>query len=172
MGKRSLHAGLRMQTEMFDALQTISRDWMACATSEAELALKLPGRLAGARTMPEAVAAYQEWLNEWVTMCNEDGRRLAADGQKFMTSGVRCFTSAPRARRTNKRRLRGWFSVPIRLAADCCGQFYFVLRQMSEKRHRRVYLMPRPLRFTHGTIVKLRCWNFQRAMPEQTIDLT
>jgi hypothetical protein len=26
-------------------------------------------------------------------MCNEDGRRLVADGQKFMTSGVRCFTS-------------------------------------------------------------------------------
>jgi hypothetical protein len=93
MGKRSIHAGLRMQTEMFDALQAISRDWVACATSEAELALNLPGRLAGARTMPEAVAAYQEWLNEWVMMCNEDGRRLAADGQKFMTSGVRCFTS-------------------------------------------------------------------------------
>jgi hypothetical protein len=94
MGKRSIHAGLRMQTEMFEALQSMSRDWVACATSEAELALNLPGRLAGARTMPEAVAAYQEWLNEWVTMCNEDGRRLAADGQKFMTSGVRCFTNA------------------------------------------------------------------------------
>jgi hypothetical protein len=94
MGKRSIHAGLRMQTEMLDALQSMSRNWMASATSEAELALNLPGRLAGARTMPEAVAAYQEWLNEWVTMCNEDGRRLAADGQKFMTSGVRCFTSA------------------------------------------------------------------------------
>jgi len=93
MGKRSIHAGLRMQTEMFDALQVISRDWVACATSEAELALNLPGRLAGARTMPEAIATYQEWLNEWVTRCNEDGRRLVADGQKFMTSGVRSLTS-------------------------------------------------------------------------------
>jgi hypothetical protein len=94
MSKRSIHVGLRMQTEMFDALHEISRDWVACATSEAELALNLPGRLARARTMPEAVAAYQEWLNEWVTRCNEDGHRLAADGQKFMTSGVRCLTSA------------------------------------------------------------------------------
>jgi hypothetical protein len=93
VGKRSLHAGLRMQTEMLDALQAMSHDWMTCATSEAELALKLPNRLAGARTMPEAIAAYQQWLNEWLTMYNEDGRRLVADGQKFMTSGVRCFTS-------------------------------------------------------------------------------
>lgn len=94
IGKRSIHAGLCMQTEMLDALQLISRDWMTCATSETELALNLPNRLAGARTLPEAIAAYQQWLNEWLTMCNEDGRRLVADGQKFMTSGVRCFTSA------------------------------------------------------------------------------
>jgi hypothetical protein len=93
ISKRSIHAGLRVQTEMLDALQVISRDWMTCATSETELALNLPHRLAGARTLPEAIAAYQQWLNEWLTMCNEDGRRLVADGQKFMTSGVRCFTS-------------------------------------------------------------------------------
>jgi hypothetical protein len=82
-----------MQTEIFDALQTISRDWVTCTTSEAELALNLPHRLVGTRSIPEAITAYQEWLNEWLTMCNEDGRRLAADGQKFMTTGVRCFTS-------------------------------------------------------------------------------
>ena len=64
LGKRGIHAGLRMQTEMFDALQTISRDWVTCTTSEAELALNLPNRLAGARSIPEAMTAYQEWLNE------------------------------------------------------------------------------------------------------------
>jgi hypothetical protein len=94
MGKRSINAGLRMQTEIFDALQTIGRDWVACTTSEAELALNLPNRLAGARTLPDAITAYQQWLTEWLTMCNEDGRRLVADGQRFMTSGVRCLTSA------------------------------------------------------------------------------
>ena|ERR1700722_14723617 len=94
IGKRSIHAGLRMQTEMFDALQTISHDWITCTTSEAELALNLPNRLVGTRSIPEAITAYQEWLNEWLTMCNEDGRRLVADGQKFMTTGVRCLTSA------------------------------------------------------------------------------
>lgn len=97
LGTRSVHAGLRMQTEMFDVLQTISRDWVSCATSEAELALNLPNRLAGARSIPEAMTAYQEWLSEWLTLCNEDGRRLVADGQKFMTTGVRCLSAAPGA---------------------------------------------------------------------------
>ena len=95
MGKRSINAGLCMQTEMLDALQLIGRDWVACTTSEAELALNLPNRLAAARSMPEAITVYQQWLNEWLTMCSQDGRRLAADGQKFMTSGVRCLTAAP-----------------------------------------------------------------------------
>jgi hypothetical protein len=91
---RSINTGLRMQTEMLDALQMISRDWMTCAGSEAELAMKLPNRLASARSIPDAITAYQEWLSEWMTLCNEDGRRLMAGGQKFMAAGARCLTSA------------------------------------------------------------------------------
>jgi hypothetical protein len=94
LGKRSINAGLRMQTEMFEALHALSRDWVACTTSEAELALNLPNRLAGARSIPQAITAYQGWLGDLLTMCSEDGRRLMADGQKFMTSGVRCFADA------------------------------------------------------------------------------
>lgn len=94
MGTRSINAGLRMQTEMIDALQAISRDWATCMTSEAEHAMSLPNRLAGARSLPDAVTAYHGWLSEWLTMCNEDGRRFAADAQKFMAAGARCFASA------------------------------------------------------------------------------
>ena len=83
---------------MFDTLQTIGHQWMERRTCEAELALNLPSRLAGARTLPDAVAAYQEWLSEWLAMCNEDSRRFVSDGQKIVASGVRCFTNiSPRA---------------------------------------------------------------------------
>ena len=57
LGKRSINAGLRMQTEMFEALHALSRDWVSCTTSEAELALNLPNRLAGARSIPQAITA-------------------------------------------------------------------------------------------------------------------
>jgi hypothetical protein len=58
------------------------------------LALNLPNRLAGARSIPQAITAYQGWLGELLTMCGEDTRLLMADGQRFMTSGVRCLSSA------------------------------------------------------------------------------
>ena len=93
IGANSFSAGLRMQTEMFDTLQTIGRQWMERRTSEAELALNLPNRLAGARTLPDAVSTYQEWLSEWLAMCNEDSRRFLSDGQKIVATGVRCFTN-------------------------------------------------------------------------------
>ncbi len=97
MGARSVKAGLRMQKEMFDALQDIGKDWFARATTEAELAFKLPNRLTSARSIPDAFSAYQEWLSEWLDQCGEDGRRLISDGQKIMDTGVRCFTSVSQA---------------------------------------------------------------------------
>jgi hypothetical protein len=92
MGATSFNAGLRMQTEMFDTLQTIGHQWLERKTHEAELAFNLPNRLAGARTLPDAVSAYQEWFSEWLAMCNEDGRRFVSDGQRIVATGVRCFT--------------------------------------------------------------------------------
>jgi hypothetical protein len=92
-GAKSFNAGLRVQAEMFDTLQTIGRQWVERRTCEAELALNLPNRLVGARTLPDAVSVYQEWLGEWLAMCNEDGRRFVSDGQKIVATSVRCFTN-------------------------------------------------------------------------------
>jgi hypothetical protein len=93
IGTHSFGAGLRMQSEMFDTLQTIGLEWMERRTSEAEFALNLSNRFAGVRTFPDAVATYQQWLNEWLAMCNEDGRRFVADGRKIVATGMRCFTN-------------------------------------------------------------------------------
>ena len=52
-----------------------------------------PAKQTGGRPLnSEAMTAYQEWLSEWLR-CNGDGSRLVADGQNFMTTGIRCFSS-------------------------------------------------------------------------------
>ena len=94
MGVRSVKASLRMHKEMFDTLQDISRDWVARAASEAELACTLPNRLRDARSVPDALSAYRQWLREWLELCGEDGRRFVSDGQKIMNTGVRCLSTA------------------------------------------------------------------------------
>jgi hypothetical protein len=97
-GARSVANGLRVQAEMLGLLSEIGQEWFARATSEAELAFKLPNKLTAARSVPDAISAYQEWLGEWMSMRGEDSRRLITDSQRIVESGVRCFagtTSAP-----------------------------------------------------------------------------
>lgn len=94
MGVGNVKAALRLQTEMFDVLHDISRDWVARVTSEAEHAFGLPNKLTSAQSVPDALTAYHEWLNEWMSMCSEDSRRLVADSQRIMDKSVRCFAPA------------------------------------------------------------------------------
>ena len=91
-GTQGIKTALRRQTEMFDVLQDISRDWFARATAEAEHAMKLPHRLTAAHTVPDALSAYNEWLSEWMNLCSEDGRRFIADSQRLMDKSASCFT--------------------------------------------------------------------------------
>ena len=51
-------------SEFFSTLQEMRRDWMARATAEIELSLKLSKKLTAADSVPDTVAAYQERLNE------------------------------------------------------------------------------------------------------------
>ena len=80
-------------SEFFNTLQEMSRDWMARATAEVELGLKLSKKLTVAHSVPDAVAAYQEWLNEEMGARAEDARLLMSNGQKFMDTSSRFLSS-------------------------------------------------------------------------------
>lgn len=90
---KSFKVGMRAQTEMFDTLQAIRRDWAARAASEAEFAFNLPNRLTSAGSVPDAISVCERWLGEWLSMRSEDRRRLVSDGQKIVATGLRCLAS-------------------------------------------------------------------------------
>lgn len=93
IGLKNIKTGLRVQKEMFDIVQDIGRDWVARASSEAEMVLNLPNRLKNARSPSDALSAYRLWLSDWLRMCGEDGRRFVSDSQKIVDTGVRCLGS-------------------------------------------------------------------------------
>ena len=80
-------------SEFFNALQEMSRDWMGRATAEVELSLKLSKKLTAAHSIPDALAAYQEWLSEEMNARAEDARLLMSNGQKFMDATSRFLSS-------------------------------------------------------------------------------
>ncbi len=100
MGARSVTASLRLQKEMLGLLSEMGREWFERAASEAELAMRLPNKLTSARSMPDVISTYQEWLGEWMNMFGEDSRRLISDSRKFVDVGVRCFADTTPAATT------------------------------------------------------------------------
>ena len=90
---RSDRSASQAGSEIFKALQEMSRDWMVRATAEVELGLKLSKKLTAAHSVPDAFAAYQEWLNEEMGARAEDARLLMSNGQKFMDTSSRFLSS-------------------------------------------------------------------------------
>ena len=81
-------------SEFFSTLQEMRRDWMARATAEIELSLKLSKKLTAADSVPDTVAANQERLNEEMGARAEDARLLMSNGQKFMDTTSRFLSSS------------------------------------------------------------------------------
>jgi hypothetical protein len=81
-------------SEFFNALQEMSRDWMVRANAEVELGLKLSKKLTAAHSVPDALAAYQEWLSEEMSARAEDARLLMSNGQKIMDASSRLLSNS------------------------------------------------------------------------------
>jgi len=90
---RSDRSASQAGSYFFNTLQEMSRDWMTRTTAEVELGLKLSKKLTAAHSVPDAVAAYQEWLNEEMGARAEDARLLMSNGQKFMDASSRFLSS-------------------------------------------------------------------------------
>src|SRR6516165_4134198 len=76
-------------SEFFNTLEQMRRDWMARVTAEVELSLKLSKKLTDAHSVPDAVAAYQEWLNDEMGARAAGARLLMSNGQNFVDPATR-----------------------------------------------------------------------------------
>jgi hypothetical protein len=82
-----------MQTELFEKLQEINRNWIDRMQSEAALASEFTTKLTAARSIPETATACQDWARRRMEMSAEDAKRLAADGQEVLKTGTQMLTN-------------------------------------------------------------------------------
>ena len=93
MGEQRAEAMLTMQKELLGAYEEASRAWLTRVKSEVELWTGLTQKLTATRSVPEAVAAYQECVAERMKMAAEDGQRIAEECQKGMTKVSRALSN-------------------------------------------------------------------------------
>ena len=92
-GRKQFEAALEVQKELLGTLEEMNRAWLARAQSGVTLMSELVGKLATARTIPDAAAACQECMNRQMEMFAENSRQMFADSEKLMRAGARLFTN-------------------------------------------------------------------------------
>ena len=88
LGKKRIEEFVNTQKELVEKFQEMNRQWFDRAQAEANLASELASKLTAARSIPDAMAAYQEWASRRFEMMAEDGKHLLADTQKFMEAAT------------------------------------------------------------------------------------
>jgi hypothetical protein len=77
-------------SEFLETLRDIRRNWIERASAEAERGSILSKDLIAVHSVPEAVAACQEWMSKEMNARAEDARQFMSDGQKLWTPALDC----------------------------------------------------------------------------------
>jgi len=91
--KRIDDATRRARVEFASTFEEMSRAVMSRATAEIELGVRFTQKLGAARSLPDVMSAYQEWLSEEMNARSEDARQFMTNSQKFITAGTRFFSN-------------------------------------------------------------------------------
>jgi len=88
-GMKRVEDAVSLQKQFVTYLQDINRNWVEHMQSEAAMASEFGGRLASAHSMPDVVAAWQEWTNRRMELLAQDGRQVVKETENLMAAGAR-----------------------------------------------------------------------------------
>jgi len=77
-----------------EKLQEANKHWLDRVQEETQLVSELAGTLAKARSVPEAMVLYQDWVTRWLAMIAEESKQVLDDTQKFMESSAQLLPGA------------------------------------------------------------------------------
>jgi Phasin protein len=85
------------QTALFDKFQTMNQQWLDRIQVEANSASEFASKLTSVRTIPDAMAAYQEWASQCLEMVAEDRKHLLDDYRKLSEISMRLLSNGWRS---------------------------------------------------------------------------
>ena len=93
MGAKQTEKFFKAQTELLSMVVESSRTWLDRAQARAALAAEFAAGATAAKSVPDAVNAWQNFTSRQLEMVTEDSKRLLADSQKFFATGMRLVSS-------------------------------------------------------------------------------
>jgi hypothetical protein len=86
-----------MQREFLNALEQIQRAQLARTMEGTNLAANLASKVASAKSIPEIMTIYQEWITRNMELFAEDSRRFMADSQRIANATTRLLSQEPQS---------------------------------------------------------------------------
>ena len=83
IGKENFETLAAIQKQVLDALAKANQEWIDCANQEAKLASTLAQKVTAAKSIPEATAAYQEWVSQQIELLSSQTRKAVDATQDF-----------------------------------------------------------------------------------------
>jgi hypothetical protein len=89
LGRKNMEEFAKAQSDLLSTMQDAHRRWFDRMRSEAKLASEFANKVTNCRSIPDAVAACQEWTGRRFEMMADDSRHLLTDSQKVMERSAR-----------------------------------------------------------------------------------
>ena len=80
------------QKQLLDTFEQFNRQQTARAKQEMELASEFAGKITSARSVPDVMNAYQNWISKRMALYVEDGRKLFEDSQRVLNTTMKLFS--------------------------------------------------------------------------------
>ena len=91
--RKRIESLLDVQKELMQMLEGINHDLFNRAKKEAELASEFVGKLASAKSVPDATSTYHEWATKEMELLAADGHQMFANSEKLMQASRRLFSN-------------------------------------------------------------------------------
>jgi hypothetical protein len=95
--RKQIESLLEVQKELMQTLEGIDHDVFSRAKKEADIASEFVGKLASARSIPDATTTYQEWATKEMELLAAAGRHMFEHGGKIMQASRRLFSNGRRS---------------------------------------------------------------------------
>ena len=88
LGTERFESLMEVHRKLLATFERVQRDRLARAMEETKLASEFATKVTSARSIPDIMAIYQQWITQCEEMIAEDGRKFLDDSQKVANAAL------------------------------------------------------------------------------------
>src|SRR5262245_6444886 len=88
IGAKRFESLMEVHKKLLDTFGQVQRERLARTMEETQLASEFAAKVAGARSIPDIMVLYQEWIAKCEQLIAEDSRRFLQDSQKMANAAL------------------------------------------------------------------------------------